>query len=52
MTAQRLVVDLQVLHGTAGLASPAIAPQYLFSQLAVLFRLKSQARPFGVELAS
>jgi hypothetical protein len=29
---QLLVVDLQILPGTADLASPAIALQYLFSQ--------------------
>ena len=31
LAAQLLMVDMQVLPGTADLASPAIAPQYLFS---------------------
>jgi len=30
LTSPRFVVDLQVLHGTADLASPAIAGEHLF----------------------
>jgi hypothetical protein len=30
-----LVVDMQISPGTTNLASPVIAPQYLFSQLTV-----------------
>ena len=44
---QLLVVDLQILPGTTELASPAIASQYLFSQLVVRFGIKPQARPLG-----
>jgi len=34
---QLLVVDMQILPGTTELASPAIAPQCLFSQLVIRF---------------
>jgi len=44
---QLLVVDMQILPGTTELASPAIAPQYLFSQLVIRFVIKPQARPLG-----
>jgi hypothetical protein len=44
---QLLVVDMQILPGTTDLASPAIAPQYLFSQLVVRFAIKPQARSLG-----
>ena len=47
LAAQLLVVDLQVLSGTTDLASPAIAPQYLFSQLVIRFGIKPQARSLG-----
>ena len=47
LAAQLLVVDLQVLSGTTDLASPAIAPQYLFSELVVWFGIKPQARSLG-----
>ena len=52
LAAQFLVVDLQVLPGTTDLASPAIAPQYLFSQLVVRFGIKPQARSLGSNSAS
>jgi hypothetical protein len=35
LTAQLFVMDLKVTSSTANLAYPAIAPQYLLSQLAV-----------------
>lgn len=44
---QVLVMDLQDLPGTTDLASPAIAAQYLFSQLVIRFGIKPQARPLG-----
>jgi hypothetical protein len=40
---QLLVVDLQILPGTTELASPVIAPQYLFPQLVIRFGIKTQA---------
>ena len=47
LTAQLLVVDLQVLSGTTDLASPAIPAQYLFSELFVGLGIKPQARSLG-----
>ena len=47
LAAQLLVVDLQVLSGAADLASPAIAAQYLFSELFVELGIKPQARSLG-----
>jgi hypothetical protein len=44
---QFLVVDLEISPGTTGLASPAIAPQYLFSQLVVRFGIEPQAGSLG-----
>ena len=35
LAAELLVMDLQILSGTADLASPTIAVQHLFSQLVV-----------------
>jgi len=42
-----LVVDMQVLSGATDLACPAIAPQYLFSELVVRFGIEPQARSLG-----
>ena len=39
LAAELLVVHVQILPGTTELASPAIALQYLFSQLVVGFRI-------------
>ncbi len=47
LAAQLLVMDLQVSPGTTELASPAIALQYLFSQVVIRFGIKPQARPLG-----
>ena len=44
LTAQMLVVDLQVLSGTADLAPPTIPTQNLFSELFVGFGIELQAR--------
>jgi hypothetical protein len=44
---QLLVVDLQVLSGTTDLALPAIAAQYLFSELFVELGIKQQAWALG-----
>jgi hypothetical protein len=43
LAAVLLVVDMQVFPGTTDLASPAIAAQYLFSQLVVRFGIEPQA---------
>jgi hypothetical protein len=45
-----LVVDMQILPGTADLASPAIAGQNLLSELVVRFGIKPQARTLGSNL--
>jgi hypothetical protein len=50
LAAQLLVVHVQILPGTTELASPAITPQYLFSQLVVWFGVKPRARPLGSNL--
>ena len=47
LAAQLLVMDLQVLSGAVGLASPAIATQHLFSQLIVQLGIKPHARALG-----
>jgi len=47
LAAELLVVDLQVLPGTTGLASPALATQYLFSELVVRFGTEPQAGSLG-----
>ena len=47
LAAQLLVMDLQVLSGTTDLALPAIAAQYLFSELFVELGMKSLARALG-----
>ena len=52
LAAELLVVDLQVLPGTADLASPAIATQYLFSELFVQLGIKPQTRGAWVESGS
>lgn len=41
--AQLFVMDLKVLPGTTGLASPVVAAQYLFSELAIWLRIEPQA---------
>ena len=38
---------MQILSGTANLAFPAIALQYLFSQLVIRFAIHPEARLFG-----
>ena len=35
--AEPRVMDLQICHRAAQLASPAISPQYLFAELPVIF---------------
>jgi hypothetical protein len=50
LAAQLLVVDLQVLSGTADLAVPAIAAQHLFAELFVELRIKPQSRSSGSNL--
>jgi hypothetical protein len=40
-------MDLKVLSGTANLAFPAIALQYLFSQLVIRFPIHPEARLLG-----
>ena len=52
LAAQLLVVDLQVLSGTTDLASPAIAPQYLFSELFVRARDQAASAVAWVESGS
>jgi len=47
LTTQVLVVDLQVFSGTTDLTLPAIAAQYLFSELFVQLGIKPQARALG-----
>ena len=47
LTAQLLVVDLQVLSGATDLALPSVAAQYLFSKLFVGFGVKPQTRSLG-----
>jgi hypothetical protein len=47
LAAKLLVVDLQVLSGTTDLASPAVATQYLFSEVFVELGIKLQARSLG-----
>ena len=51
LAAPLLVMDLKVLSGTANLAFPAIALQYLFSQLVVRLAIKPQARSLGTNPA-
>jgi hypothetical protein len=46
LAAELLVVDLQVLPGATDLALPAIATQYLFSEVFVEVGTKPDARPF------
>jgi hypothetical protein len=41
------VMDVQVVPGTTYLTSPAIAPQYLFSELVKLSRIKLESRLLG-----
>jgi len=43
LATQLLVMDLKVLSGTANLAFPAIALQYLFSQLVIRLAIKPEA---------
>jgi hypothetical protein len=40
LASQCLVVDLQVLHGTTDLASPAVSGEHLLSKLIVGVRLE------------
>ena len=47
LAAKLLVMDLQVLPRTTDLALPAIATQYLFSELVVRFGIEPQARSLG-----
>ena len=47
LASELLVVDLQVLPGATDLALPAIATQYLFSEVFVELGIKLQARSFG-----
>jgi hypothetical protein len=47
LAAQLLVMDVKVLSGTANLAFPAIALQYLFSQLVIRFAIHHEARFLG-----
>ncbi len=47
LAAQLLVMDLQVLSGTTDLALPAIAAQYLFSELFVELGIKPLEGLFG-----
>ena len=47
LAAPLLVMDLKVLSGTANLAFPAIALQYLFSQLVIRFAIHPEARLLG-----
>jgi hypothetical protein len=44
---QLLVVGMQILPGNANLASPAVAPQHLFPELAVWFRIEPKRGPLG-----
>ncbi len=46
LAAEFLVVNLEVGHRAARLASPAIAAQYLVAELFVLLGIKLQARTF------
>ena len=46
-TAQLLVVDLKALPRTTDLTLPAIAAQYLFSELLVALGIKPRARALG-----
>jgi hypothetical protein len=46
------MVDMQVLPGIADLASPAIAPQYVFSQLVITVRDQVASAAAWVECAS
>ena len=43
LAAKLFVMDLKVLSGATDLACPAIAPQYLFSELVVRFGIEPQA---------
>jgi hypothetical protein len=47
LAAQLFVVDLEILPRTTDLTLPAIALQYLFSQLVIRFGIKPQARALG-----
>jgi len=47
LAAPLLVMDLKFLSGTANLAFPAIALQYLSSQLVVRLPIKPEARLLG-----
>jgi heptaprenylglyceryl phosphate synthase len=47
LASQFLVVYLEISSGTTDLASPAIAPQYLISQLVIRFGIKTQAGLLG-----
>ena len=47
LAAELLVVDLQVLSGATDLALPAIATQYLCSEVFVELGIKLQARSLG-----
>jgi hypothetical protein len=47
LAAELLVVDLKVLSGATDLALPAIATQYLFSEVFVELGIKPQARSLG-----
>jgi hypothetical protein len=47
LAAEFEVMHLQILHATAGLASPAVALQYLSMQFTVGVRIESQSRAFG-----
>ena len=43
------VMDLKILHAPARLATPAISLQDFAAELAISFRIKPQARPFGTD---
>jgi len=42
--AKFFVVNFQVRHRAAELASPSVTPQHVLPQLVILFRVESQAR--------
>jgi hypothetical protein len=41
------VMDLKILHPPARLAMPAVSLQHFAAELAIRFRIKPQAGPFG-----
>jgi hypothetical protein len=47
MAAEFEMVDLEVLHAPACLASPAVALQHLPMQFSVVLRIEPKAGPFG-----